>query len=56
MKYKTDKNIELLAREAVEQMDMDTVIEIVRDQLEYQYNGMSTKEFNEVWLEVFGEI
>jgi hypothetical protein len=55
MKYKTDKNVELLAKEAYNQMDLDAVEEMVRDQLEYQFDSMSTKEFNEVWSEIFGE-
>ena len=55
MKRKTEKNIENLAKEAYDQMDLDNVEEIIRDQLEYQYAGMTSKEFNEVWEQVFGE-
>jgi hypothetical protein len=55
MKQNTEKNREKLAKEAYDQMDLDAVEEMVREQLEYQYAGMSSKEFNEVWTDVFGE-
>jgi len=54
MKRNTEKNREKLAREAVQQMDIDAMAEMIRGQLEYQYDGMSDKEFNEIWEEVFG--
>jgi len=55
MKRNTEKNRERLAKEAYDQMDLDAVEEMIRDQLEYQYAEITQKEFNEVWLQVFGE-
>lgn len=49
------KNREKLAKEAYDQMDLDAVEEMILDQLEYRYAGMSSEEFNEIWIEVFGE-
>lgn len=54
MKRSTKKNIEKLAAEAVNQMDLDTVCEMVKDLLESNYESLSGKEFNEEWEQVFG--
>jgi len=55
MKHNTEKNRERLSKEAYNQMDLDTIEEMIRDQLEYRFETLSSKEFNEVWLEIFGE-
>ncbi len=55
MKKNTEKNREMLAAEIVDQMDLDAIIEAVRDQHEDFYEGFGDEDFDAVWGEVFGE-
>ena len=55
MKRNTKKNAEKLAKEVVDQMDMEALCESVRDQLEIFYRELSNKEFNKEWEQVFGD-
>jgi hypothetical protein len=55
MKRNTEKNREMLAAEIVEQMDLDTMIEVLREQHETFYEGFSNPDFDAIWKEVFGE-
>ena len=55
MKRNTEKNREKLALEAAIQMDIEVMMGIIREQLEYQYESYSSKKFNEAWNEIFGE-
>ena len=55
MKKNTEKNREMLSAEIVEQMDLDIMMEVLRDQHEDFYDGFSDYDFDSVWREVFGE-
>jgi len=55
MKRNTKNNVEKLSIEAVDQMDMETMCEMVKNQLEIYYGNLSNKEFNKEWKQVFGE-
>ena len=55
MKRNTKKNREKLAAETVNQIELGTMIEMLRDQLEDYYEGLFNKEFNDEWDQVFGE-
>ena len=52
---KTEKNIEKLAKEAVNQMDMDILIEYAEGSMEVHYKKLSDEDFTEAWTQVFGE-
>lgn len=55
MKYNTPKNREILAKEAVDQLDLNTMACILKEILENEYASLSTDEFNVAWIQVFGE-
>ena len=51
--YKTEKRMEVLAKEIVDDMDMDALIMYANEQLTEYYKTISSKEFNEEWEERF---
>jgi len=51
--YKTKKRMEVLAKEIVDDMDMDALIMYANEQLTEYYKTISSKEFNEEWEERF---
>lgn len=55
MKNRTEKNIETLAREAVDHMDMGTLCEFAQEHLEEYYSKLPREEFNKEWNLVFGK-
>ena len=55
MKRNIESNREKLAKEAVEQMDLKTMEQCITEQLETYYDMLPNKEFNEEWIQVFGE-
>jgi hypothetical protein len=54
MRKNTSKNREKLAREVVNQTDLDDLIEARVEELEDSYEDLSDEEFHELWLNVFG--
>jgi hypothetical protein len=55
MVVKTEKNIEALSSEAVDQMDMKTLVGEARDKLETYYRSLSEEEFDKEWRYIFDE-
>jgi len=55
MKRNTEKNREKLIMEIIDRMDMDGLIEVVRDHLDTYYSSLSHREFTKEWVEEFGE-
>jgi hypothetical protein len=55
MRKNTESNREKLAKEAVDQMDLKTMEEYIRDQFGEYYKTLSPEEFNEEWDFAFGE-
>lgn len=55
MRKNTEKNREKLAKEAIDNMDIGTMEEYIRDRFEEYYKTLSPKEFDEDWKFTFGE-
>lgn len=52
---RTKKNVERLAKEAVSQLDMDSLIEYAEEQLAVYYGMLPADELTTEWVQVFGE-
>lgn len=55
MKKNTESNREKLAKEEVDNMDLDAMMEYTAGQFEEYYKTLTSKEFDEQWDFIFGE-
>lgn len=53
MKYNTRKNRQTLAQKMTDNLDIETIIEMVRDQFEIFLEDLSPSEFNHRWDNAF---
>ena len=55
MVEKNEKNIEKLAEEILNEMDMETLLDFAKEHIINGIKEISTEEFNEEWNFVFNE-
>ena len=55
MKRNIKSNRKKLAEESVDNMDLDAMVEYIRDQFEERYEELTPTEFNKQWGFAFGE-
>jgi hypothetical protein len=55
MRRNSENNRETLIKEVIDGMDLEALIEVVRDHLDRYYGSLSHREFTKEWKEVFDE-
>ncbi len=55
MNINNEINRKSLAAEAIDQLDLETMVGILTDQYEKYYEMLSGGDFNREWKDIFGE-